>query len=597
MPKMSKEMPVEVFAKKVGIDKKEQDWIVKNDKDQHYHNNTPLKGWLSLSYPVYDGDYYFAFIHKKARVNAQYNAKANRELKKYIKSSLSADEIFDKMEKYFAMQFKDAGSGDTMTREELWSAIVDMRKKNPVKEEVNENFDKDPDIKKISMFTKLFAKDDLAKLKNFIATNKLDKKKIVKDLEKKVNQRTFFHSAVIGNKKNSRLKDTIIKTYKEEVNEVFGISQDPRYRAKVMKMLDDEGIKYKKDGRNALIILGVPTKEQKKLLDRITKEFGTPSYSIIDEGKKMTSAQKKEFDKLYKKMDGGKEHQAIKQKIKNPVKADDAFHSLVMKKVLGEGKGTDIFKKYGSIINRLSDKEKDEVIELLYQMNSQSGRQYKQAFSKVKELLNMEYIPEELDLQEVALDQNMLQRQFPNVWATKDSKLYRVLSSLISFHGYNDNKKSYDKDKKKFVDALKGIAKNPKKYEKTYGRNFAQFVNNPKKGQAFAEEKVELMSKGWANAFGKTTILDEAVADITVDPKNRINSGQQQAYHGMEIAKQARRMGLKSAVMHKHVRIKGAKKAVNDFLRIIIGKSRYGDPTEKDMSTPQVDKMLTKGLK
>ena len=91
--------------------------------------------------------------------------------------------------------------------------------------------------------------------------------------------------------------------------------------------------------------------------------------------------------------------------------------------------------------------------------------------------------------------------------------------------------------------------------------------------------------------------LDEEVADITVDPKNKINSGQQQGYHGMEIAKQARRMGLKSAVMHKHVRIKGSKKAVNDFLRIVIGKSRYGDPTEKDMSTPQVDKMLTKGLK
>lgn len=188
---MSKEMPIEVFAKKVGINKKEQDWIVKNDKETHYYNNTPLKGWLSLSYPVYTGDYYFAFIHKKARVNAQYNAKANRELRKYIKSTLSADQIFDEMSKYFAMQFKDAGSGDTMTREELWSAIVDARKKNPVKEEV-------------------------------------------------------------------------------------------------------------------------------------------------EESKKMTSAQKREFDKLYKKMDGGKEHQAIKQKIKNPVKADDAFHSLVMKKVMGE---------------------------------------------------------------------------------------------------------------------------------------------------------------------------------------------------------------------------------------------------------------------
>ena len=197
---MSKEMPIEVFAKKVGINKKEQDWIVKNDKEAHYYNNTPLKGWLALGYPVYDGDYYFAFIHKNPRVNAQYNAKANRELRKYIKSSLSADQIYDEMEKYFAMHCKNAGAGDTMTREELWNAIVDARNKNPVREG------------------------------------------------------------------------------------------------------------------------------------------------------------------------------------------------------LGEGKGSDLFEKYSSVINRLSDKEKDEVIELLYTMNTQSGRRYKEAFGKVKELLNMEYIPEETNI-------------------------------------------------------------------------------------------------------------------------------------------------------------------------------------------------------
>jgi len=39
------------------------------------------------------------------------------------------------------------------------------------------------------------------------------------------------------------------------------------------------------------------------------------------------------------------------------------------------------------------------------------------------------------------------------------------------------------------------------------------------------------------------------------------------------------------------------KKAVNDFLRTVVGRSSYGDPTEKDMSTPQIDKMLTKDLK
>ena len=196
------------------------------------------------------------------------------------------------------------------------------------------------------------------------------------------------------------------------------------------------------------------------------------------------------------------------------------------------------------------------------------------------------------DLQEVALGPNMLRKDFPNVWATKDAKLYRVLAKSISQDGFIDNLKAYKKDKKKFIDDLKKIAKNPKKYEKSYGRNFSQYINNPKPGQNFAK----LPESNIMDSY-RDMVINEEVANITVDPKNRINSGQQQAYHGMEIAKQARRFGLKSAVMHKHVRIKGPKKKVNDFLRIVIGKSSYGDPTEKDMSTPQIDKMLTKGLK
>ena len=92
--------------------------------------------------------------------------------------------------------------------------------------------------------------------------------------------------------------------------------------------------------------------------------------------------------------------------------------------------------------------------------------------------------------------------------------------------------------------------------------------------------------------------LTEEVQDITVDPKNKkFSSPSDQNYHGMEIAKQARRFGLKSAVLGKHVRIKGAKKKVNDFLRVVIGKESYGDPTNGDYTTPQIDKMLTKGLK
>mgnify|MGYP005688784549 FL=1 len=57
----------------------------------------------------------------------------------------------------------------------------------------------------------------------------------------------------------------------------------------------------------------------------------------------------------------------------------------------------------------------------------------------------------------------MLRKDFPNVWATKDAKLYRVLAKSISQDGFIDNLKAYKRDKKKFVDDLKKIAKNPKK--------------------------------------------------------------------------------------------------------------------------------------
>ena len=104
---------------------------------------------------------------------------------------------------------------------------------------------------------------------------------------------------------------------------------------------------------------------------------------------------------------------------------------------------------------------------------------------KALKFANEEVVNEE-NLQEISLDTNMLQRQFPNVWATKDSKLYRVLNSLISFHGYNDNVKAYKKNPKAFIDSLKKIAANPGKH-KELGRDFKQYIEKPKKGQSFAE--------------------------------------------------------------------------------------------------------------
>ncbi len=242
-------MPLKVFAAKYRWNPKEEEWILKNDKDDHYYNNSALKNaWSSLSYPIRDGDYYFAFIHKNNRVNAQYNAQANRELQKYKKSFLNADEIFDKMQDYFK-RFKDAGAGDTMTREELWTAIVDMRQKSPAPKR--------------------------------------------------------------------------------------------------------------------------PTNES--------------------------------------------------------------------------------------------------------------------------------------NLQEVSLDNNMMQRNFANVWATKDAKLYRALATLINFDGFVDNMKAYKKNPKTYLDSLRKIAKNPKQYAKYYGKNFPQYINNPKPGQAYAKlpESLDLEEQSMGDKIGK----------------------------------------------------------------------------------------------
>ena len=108
-------------------------------------------------------------------------------------------------------------------------------------------------------------------------------RKIVQNLNKKEAVSPAQQAAIAISKKEKGEKP---------INEIFGISQDPRYRAKVMKMLDDEGIKYKKDGRNALIILGVAPKDQKKLLDRIHKQFGMSSYSMIDESRARRDAMR-----------------------------------------------------------------------------------------------------------------------------------------------------------------------------------------------------------------------------------------------------------------------------------------------------------------
>ena len=68
--------------------------------------------------------------------------------------------------------------------------------------------------------------------------------------------------------------------FKDKVEEMFGISSNPNHRAKTMKMLDGMDIKYKKDGKNGLIILGIAPEGRKGIIDKIHENIGMTSYRV-----------------------------------------------------------------------------------------------------------------------------------------------------------------------------------------------------------------------------------------------------------------------------------------------------------------------------
>ena len=70
---MSKPMTLKQYANKIGIDAKEKQWIMDNEKDvQVFHPNNKGRGWSVLSYPIRDNDYYFAFLTGESGLKQQY---------------------------------------------------------------------------------------------------------------------------------------------------------------------------------------------------------------------------------------------------------------------------------------------------------------------------------------------------------------------------------------------------------------------------------------------------------------------------------------------------------------------------------------------
>jgi len=85
------------------------------------------EAWLALSYPVKSGDYYFALIGSKAN-STKWNSKINdfmQEAKKVHPKD--PEELFRYVERWIQENVPNKmGAGDTMTREEIYAACLDI---------------------------------------------------------------------------------------------------------------------------------------------------------------------------------------------------------------------------------------------------------------------------------------------------------------------------------------------------------------------------------------------------------------------------------------------------------------------------------------
>ncbi len=129
------------------IEKKYNETMSQEEIDDYLNNNFSPVGsarpdaWLSISYPVRNGDYYFALIGDRKGKNIKDNQRMNDQLKKMKKLYDDPDALYDNFMDWAYDNIKNAGVGDTMVREEVWAACLHIMRMKVATVYVKEELD------------------------------------------------------------------------------------------------------------------------------------------------------------------------------------------------------------------------------------------------------------------------------------------------------------------------------------------------------------------------------------------------------------------------------------------------------------------------
>ena len=129
------------------IEKKYNETMSQEEIDDYLKNNFSPVGsarpdaWLSISYPVRNGDYYFALIGDRKGKNIKDNQRMNDQLKKMKKLYDDPDALYDNFMDWAYDNIKNAGVGDTMVREEVWAACLHIMRMKVATVYVKEELD------------------------------------------------------------------------------------------------------------------------------------------------------------------------------------------------------------------------------------------------------------------------------------------------------------------------------------------------------------------------------------------------------------------------------------------------------------------------